>query len=67
MGFRVNVTGTGGGGLVVLWLVVWSSVEHGASSITSAGGMQRAIMFWDYLGVESTWQVNRKGRPLSFK
>lgn len=54
MGFRVNVTGTGGGCLVVLWLVVWSSVKHSASSITSAGGMQRAIMFWDHLGVESS-------------
>lgn len=54
VGLWVQVTGTGGRGLVVLWLVVWSSFKHGASTVASAGGVEGTVVSWDHLGVESS-------------
>ena len=43
----VQVTGTGCSGVIVFWLVVWSTLKHGLSTIASAVCVQGCIVLWN--------------------
>lgn len=53
MFFGAQVAGPGGSSVVVLWLVVGSSVEHGAGTVAAAAHLHRLVVLGDALGVPS--------------
>ena len=60
----VDEAGTCGGGVVVNWLMVWSSLQHGLCAVTSAVGVQTCVVLGDQGRVESNQDSIRKGHPL---
>lgn len=53
MFFGAHVAGPGGSGVVVLWLVVGSSVEHGAGAVSAAARLHRLVVLGDLLVIPS--------------